>query len=964
MTKDKDDSAQNSTPQDGMERSIGPGPFGRAALVYDAIGWQPLPLHPEEKRPMVRGQHGYLGKKITSEEVAEMAIQFSEANLALRLGETVVCLDTDEYGGKNGLATLEAFEKKLGPLPPTYVSTSRRAGWDPSGASEDDLSPEGQGGIRFFRAPAGLRWKGVLGPGVDVITFGIRYAVVAPSVHPKTGAEYRWWKQLGEEVLGAGGAVGGSGGGPLDRPGGARGGAGGAGRWVAVANRKSSIPSPSDLPELPESWVNYLTNGKTSIDFMGNLGKGGGSFGAGRTNYSLLDMNSSDLEVVSWLEGTLREPSSVSEDGLCPFMRRMVEFWKKAIENDESSHDKILEAHWNLLCYATEGHAGWEEALKEIDAFWTEDVLDREKRSAGVASGETRRSYLGAARKLKAEVEGISFDGTTDSSAAVRAVSRACDCFEEAGVESLGDHTALTEKGNADRFKMLHGENARFAGGRWLFWEQMEELTGGRWVFESERSVTSFDRYMDVIDLQVRYTQHLRNKATGALRQASLSSGDLGDSDGDSGGSGDSEAERLLKFAAAWDSWTHNSLSKNRIDNSLGIASRLEGIRIDQNVLDANPYLLQVTNGVLELTPGVAPYFVLREPERQDYLTRSTSVPYTPWKELMELRPSSGLAADPRVVGVKLWINYLDTFLPDLNVRYAVQRALGYCLFGNNFERKIIFLYGDSSTGKSTITELLLETLGTYGGTVEMSFFKPKELNPIGKKSLGNRVVVNTEASDTGEKLSADAIKRMTGQDKISIEIKYSNEITEGVPAYVPIIATNHAPQLDGIDNALRKRVLVYPFNHQIAEEKDLVHRFNEIKAQCPEAFLAWLVDGWKAYCDQGFAFDTIPEIVETRRQFNDEMAGAIGDFLTECIRQTGNPEDRVTNDNLYRVYKRWAGRGGEENLWSERKLGREMKKAGFPPGGQDWIDGKVRRYRRGIRFAEEWEKYLGLIGE
>jgi hypothetical protein len=116
-------------------------------------------------------------------------------------------LDVDAYEGKKGGQTLAGLEATLGPLPHTWVSTSREDG---TGS-----------GIRIFRVPSGLVWRNEIGDDIDVIRRSWRYAVVWPSTHPQTRSTYRWYA-----------------------PG-----------WIPAV----TPPSLADLAEMPFSWVQFLT---------------------------------------------------------------------------------------------------------------------------------------------------------------------------------------------------------------------------------------------------------------------------------------------------------------------------------------------------------------------------------------------------------------------------------------------------------------------------------------------------------------------------------------------------------------------------------------------------------------------------------------------------------------------------------------------------------------------------------
>lgn len=189
-----------------------PQPYKAAAKAYVARGWLgALPLPPRQKEPVPAG---YTGKQHfdvdpTSHDIDEWIAKRPNGNLALRMPRDVLGIDVDMYDGKPGRESLAAAEAKWGPLPATWVSTSR-----------DDGS-----GIRFFRVPEGMKWPNTVGPGIETVHRGHRYAVAWPSIHPKTGGVYRWVQPNGEPTL-----------------------------W--------DIPWPSKLPELPPEWVKGLTSGE------------------------------------------------------------------------------------------------------------------------------------------------------------------------------------------------------------------------------------------------------------------------------------------------------------------------------------------------------------------------------------------------------------------------------------------------------------------------------------------------------------------------------------------------------------------------------------------------------------------------------------------------------------------------------------------------------------------------------
>jgi hypothetical protein len=165
-------------------------PYRTGAPLYVHAGWPGiLPLPPRKKAGPPTGYTGWNGKD-PSLKMIEMWSNETEgdfqaaSNIALHMSDGELGIDVDHYDNKQGGATLFALEQKLGPLPPTYITTSRT---------------DGISGIRMFRVEPGLRWP--TGPGKDIefVHKGHRYAIVWPSIHDKTGQQYKWYNHTGKE---------------------------------------------------------------------------------------------------------------------------------------------------------------------------------------------------------------------------------------------------------------------------------------------------------------------------------------------------------------------------------------------------------------------------------------------------------------------------------------------------------------------------------------------------------------------------------------------------------------------------------------------------------------------------------------------------------------------------------------------------------------------------------------------
>ena len=191
-----------------------PTPYASYAQRYADAGWPGvLPLPERKKTYPPSGYTGYGGTYPDVVQLDEWRTTRAKGNIALRMPPTVIGIDVDAYGDKSGRETFESLLVEHGPLPQTWISTSRN---------------DGISAIRFYRIPEGMKLIGSL-PGIEIVQRHHRYAVVAPSIHPE-GREYRWISPDGEEVPG-------------------------------------EVPCIEDLPDLPATWLDALrSDNKTSKD--------------------------------------------------------------------------------------------------------------------------------------------------------------------------------------------------------------------------------------------------------------------------------------------------------------------------------------------------------------------------------------------------------------------------------------------------------------------------------------------------------------------------------------------------------------------------------------------------------------------------------------------------------------------------------------------------------------------------
>ncbi|WNM65391.1 DNA primase/polymerase [Gordonia phage Alyssamiracle] len=886
-------------------------PFHNTWEEYVEKGWVPIPLKPRLKNPNDVGTTGRKNPLPKGEDLTAWIKKFADnapqkANIGLRMDQTIIGIDIDHYGEKTGYNQYEKMVEKFGPLPDTYISTART---------------DGKSGIRFFRIPSKyvgkLSWSGKASSHIDIIQYVHRFAAVYPSYHPETEGQYAWYDS----------------------------------EWNPI-----EIPSVADLPELPKEWVKFLTRG-----FMAWQAKP-------------MDIDSSLAKVQEWYE------SHTAQGEMC---RTMKKYLKTAIDglDDAAAHDPLVKGHYSILMAAVDdqGHRGSLIAAKEFENAWLNRVKSEDGKRSGLreAKSEIYRSRAGALRLAKGRILGDSRDEDSELLNSIDWTASACRCIDMSEFEGTEDPDIpstiavsadrqeqsasdddrkgpadfeMNDVGNAKYLTYLYSGNLKWVYdmGRFLQW------SGKQWTIDTDRHLNTQLAFGLVHKHQVRYAEHLKGlylEAMGLVDEARGVMQETGVKDG-SVGAADTAAKAAKSAWSEWNSWSRQTGNQRIIMNALDAYGAVKGNAISLDILDSKPHLMGVANGVIELgTDSVR----LRPMEREDYVTMQSPHPYAEGG-LDELKRNGG----DDWMGVKLWERYLDTFIPDAEIRHFVQKVMGYALWGANPHRLLIFLKGTTSTGKSVMLKMLEVALGKeYLQNFPLSIFNEEkdEKNPL-LINLRNARIITASEPGAAQKMDESVIKRIVGDDPNTARYLNSNDTKTIKINALPIIATNRAPNIPNADAGLARRLCVIPFDHQVADKDD--HKKEEMAKVCGPAILAWMVEGYINYRTEGLSRDTWPESVTSATEsFSDELSD-FGAFFKECLLRveydsTDEDTRRDTSlslEQIHRVYKDWAEKTHEETSMGMRTLAKKIAGAGFDLQQGKYFDNKNTKRYRGLALA------------
>lgn len=440
-----------------------------------------------------------------------------------------------------------------------------------------------------------------------------------------------------------------------------------------------------------------------------------------------------------------------------------------------------------------------------------------------------------------------------------------------------------TEAGSLEVLARLVDGTLRFVYERklWIWWD------GARWI-EDDTGVAAQRCVLTVAD-------EFRNKASVQRERLSQVS--------------DPAAARAIKKEIeALDAWSAACRSRRVITNVLALATADSRFVISVSRLNANPWLLGVANGVVDLRDGA-----LRENAREDFVTMRCPVAYEPGTAAPRWQRFITEVTSKRELGVV-------AERPEL-ARY-LQRFLGYCATGSTQEHKLFLTVGEGANGKNVLFDTMQFVLEPYCQTVppevlttSSSQHDAERASPLLAGLAGARLAVCSESRD-GQQLDVSLIKRHTGGGYMKArylrEDPFQFEITHKLA-----IMTNHRPHLDCIDQAVRGRLHLVPFDMRWnrpghpARDPDLPDGDKALPQKLKKeavGILAWLVEGAVAYCREGLE---APDCVQSYTREYLQEQDPFGRWLGEC--QRCDVRDGTRAMALLASYERWKQAHGED---------------------------------------------------
>ena len=310
-------------------------------------------------------------------------------------------------------------------------------------------------------------------------------------------------------------------------------------------------------------------------------------------------------------------------------------------------------------------------------------------------------------------------------------------------------------------------------------------------------------------------------------------------------------------------------------------------IQIEQRVLDADEFLLNLPSGTCDLRTGA-----VREHNAQDYITKQTAV-------------------DPSGDGMDVWEDALQTFFQgDADLIRYVQEIVGLAAIGKVYIEALVIAYGEGRNGKSTFWNTIARVLGTYSGNMSADTLTvgcKRNVKPELAEAKGKRMIIAAELEE-GMRLNTSNVKQLCSTDEIYAEKKYKAPFSY-IPTHTLVLYTNHLPRVGAIDKGTWRRLIVIPFNAKIEGKADVKNYSDFLFKAAGGAVLSWIIDGARRVIANGYKI-VQPKVVQDAIQKYKDNNDWLSHFLEDCCEV--EPSYEAKSGEVYNAYRSYCNQMGE----------------------------------------------------
>ena len=260
-----------------------------------------------------------------------------------------------------------------------------------------------------------------------------------------------------------------------------------------------------------------------------------------------------------------------------------------------------------------------------------------------------------------------------------------------------------------------------------------------------------------------------------------------------------------------------------------------------------------------------------------------------------------------------LFADYLNSSLPDLEVRTMVQEYIGYTLIPSGFmniQVAMIFI-GNGGDGKGVLTGL---TRRLHRKTCAMNL---KSLDGFGSEGLVGATLALVDEGPSRGVIDDERIKTMISGDALDINRKHKAVMTYS-PVAKWIISANDTPRFGSVGQAIDRRFLFAPWTASLTNQKRIPNLEAHIASSEMTLVLDWALAGALSLLQRGhFSIpDSSASLKKSALKSMDTVLGWKDEAEPTYVPGIWNGKDEI-----YQDYVEWCRRQGQgpqraESFW------------------------------------------------
>lgn len=346
-------------------------------------------------------------------------------------------------------------------------------------------------------------------------------------------------------------------------------------------------------------------------------------------------------------------------------------------------------------------------------------------------------------------------------------------------------------------------------------------------------------------------------------------------------------------------------LSLAPIERAMEALATFDGYGTNGDDWDADPYLLGVKNGIVDLRTNT----LVEHPDPSMLVTKTTGVRFVPVES-----PADFDDRAPRFMEVmREWMS------EDAKMVSFLLLWFGSSMFGFSPEQRFLLMTGIGRNGKGALKHSVMKAVGDYGAQFDANLYMRNKFGAARSDTAradllalkGKRITFFSEPE--GNRFNEEMLKAHTGGDTITARALYSNVLQTWTPTHSITFLVNNAPEVEDLGPSMAARVMVADFRERYDGDKEDKTLYGTLEGEAEGilAILCWAAGAWYASWSAGMGGITMPQrVIDQSKKFMER-----GDSVANCLNDRFAVGEGLecAGQVAYDTYREWFDQSGAD---------------------------------------------------